>query len=72
MRALLAQLFQTPSESSGSCFHLIESRSSSESKVKCFIILQTFFIATEADCGNILKTFCNGGKQKTCNKLYAN
>ena len=56
----LAQLFQLPSESSGSCFHLFESRSSSESR-----------LITKAVCCDIFESFCNGGKQKSRDELYA-
>ena len=51
----LAQGFQKPSESPGSCFHPFELLSSSETKlVECFIYKRSLLIAVAA-CSEFLK-----------------
>ena len=58
----LAQLFQIPSESSGSCFHLFESRSSSKCLLS-FIIYKRSLVITKAVM-LFFESFRNGGKAK--------
>ena len=53
--------FQILLESSGSCFHLLQSRSPSESWLNFFIYKRSLVIA-EAVCCDIIENFYNGTK----------
>ena len=65
-----AKLFKTPSESSGSCFHLFKSRSSSKSELN-FIIYKRSLVITKAVMLMFFffESFRNGGKVKISQRV---
>ena len=60
---IVGQLFQIPSESSESCFHLFESRTSSE-RWPNFFIYKRSLVISKVVCCNIFESFCTGKKAK--------
>ena len=72
---IVGPIFSIPSESSGSCFYLINRvHLISESKLNFFMYKRSLVI-TEAFFCDIFQSFCTGGRAKlarqaVCNRLY--
>ena len=61
---IVGPIFSIPSESSGSCFHLINRvHLISESELNFFMYKRSLVI-TEAFFCDIFQSFCNGGRAK--------